>query len=192
MSRWSEEQLADFIARDGCVGAPNLADTRNPPFHLQAEKVFSCGCKDFCHRDISDNGPSGQRCVNCTSRPAEVVISLPMPPSTNNLFFNARPSPSAGWGGRTRTPEYVAWVKEAGTILASQRPPQVLGKVSLLIEVQEPETKRRQDVANREKAVTDLLVTHRVIEGDDQRFVREITMRWAPVDGVRATVRACQ
>ena len=36
MSRWSEEQLADFIARDGCVGAPNLADTRNQPFHLPA------------------------------------------------------------------------------------------------------------------------------------------------------------
>ncbi len=117
--------------------------------------------------------------------PAEVVISLPVPPSLNNMFFNSARA------GRVRTPEYRAWIKEAGTILASQRPPQVLGKVSLLIEVQEPETKRRQDVANREKAITDLLVTHRVIEGDDQRFVREITMRWAPVDGVRATVRAC-
>src|SRR4051812_8325581 len=89
--------------------------------------------------------------------PPDVVIALPICPSTNNLFFNARPA----HGGRARTPEYVAWVKEAGWLLASQRPPQVLGRVSLLIEVAEPETKRRQDIGNREKAVTDLLVTHK-------------------------------
>jgi Holliday junction resolvase RusA-like endonuclease len=117
--------------------------------------------------------------------PDPVVINLIMPPTTNTLFFNAR----GGHAGRIRTPEYNAWIKEAGWQLASQRPPQVLGRVSLLIEVQEPETKRRQDVANREKAVTDLLVSHRIIEGDDQRFVREITLRWAPVNGVLITIR---
>jgi crossover junction endodeoxyribonuclease RusA len=117
--------------------------------------------------------------------PPDVVIALPVPPTTNNMFFNSARA------GRVKTPEYRAWIKEAGYILASQRPPQVLGKVSLLIEVAEPETKRRQDIGNREKAVTDLLVSHRIIEGDDQRFVREITMRWAAVDGVRVTVRPC-
>jgi Holliday junction resolvase RusA-like endonuclease len=81
---------------------------------------------------------------------------------------------------------------DAGYRLNAQRPPRVLGRVSLLIEVQEPETKRRSDIGNREKAVTDLLVSHRIIEGDDQRFVREITLRWALVDGVRVTIRPAE
>ena len=116
--------------------------------------------------------------------PSELVIELPMPPTTNNLF--------AGNGKRRwRSEEYTGWIKEAGYRLNVQRPPRVSGKVTLLLEVEEPKTARRQDVANREKAVVDLLVGHQIIEGDDQRFVREITMRWADVAGVRVTVRPC-
>lgn len=118
------------------------------------------------------------------SMPDEVVIHLPMPPSTNGLFFTLERS-----RGRAKTPAYQDWIREAGTLLALQRPPQVKGKVRLLIEVAEPDTKRRQDVANREKGAVDLLVSHGVIEGDDQRFVREIVMRWAPVEGIRITIR---
>ena len=120
--------------------------------------------------------------------PAELVIDLPMPPTTNNLFATDRSSRR-----RFRTAEYLAWVKEAGYRLNAQLPPvrgfSMAGKVALLIEVAEPKTARRQDVCNREKAVTDLLVSHRVLQGDDQRFVREITMRWADVAGVRVTVK---
>lgn len=119
--------------------------------------------------------------------PAKLIIALPMPPTTNNLFATDRSSRR-----RFRTSDYLAWVKEAGWRLNAQRPPLMAGKVILLIEVEEPKTKHRQDVANREKAVVDLLVSHRVIQGDDQRFVRELTMRWAPVEGVRITVRPCE
>jgi Holliday junction resolvase RusA-like endonuclease len=114
--------------------------------------------------------------------PDEVVINLPLPPTSNNLFANAK-------GTRYRTPEYNAWIKEAGTLLAIQRPLKTLGKVSLTIEVAEPATKRATDLANREKATTDLLVKHQVIEGDDQRYVRELNMRWADIQGVRVTIR---
>lgn len=116
--------------------------------------------------------------------PPDVVIVLPMPPSTNNLFASKAQR-------RFRSAEYDGWINEAGYRLNAQRPARTAGKVTLLIEVEEPKTARRQDVANREKAVVDLLVTHRIIEGDDQRFVREITLRWAPVEGVRVTVKAC-
>jgi crossover junction endodeoxyribonuclease RusA len=119
--------------------------------------------------------------------PVELIIALPMPPTTNNLFATDRSSRR-----RFRTADYLAWVKEAGWRLANQRPPLMAGKVIVLIEVEEPKTKRAQDVANREKAVVDLLVSHRVIEGDCQNFVRELTMRWAPVEGVRVTVRPCE
>jgi Holliday junction resolvase RusA-like endonuclease len=119
--------------------------------------------------------------------PAELVIALPVPPSTNNLFFTVTTGPRRR--GRAKTPEYQDWILQAGYRLNAQHAPPVRGKVALLIEVAEPSTKVRQDIANREKAVTDLLVTHGIIEGDDQRFVREIIMRWAPIEGVRVTVR---
>jgi crossover junction endodeoxyribonuclease RusA len=119
--------------------------------------------------------------------PSELVLHLSLPPSTNNLFATDRSSRR-----RFRTAEYMAWVKEASWRLAAQRPPLMAGRVSLLIEVEEPRTARRTDVGNREKAVVDLLVNQRVIQGDDQRFVRELTMRWAPVEGCRVTVRPCE
>jgi Holliday junction resolvase RusA-like endonuclease len=119
--------------------------------------------------------------------PAQLVLMLPTPPSTNNLFFTIASGPRRR--GRAKTPEYQDWIRQAGYRLNAQHPVPVPGKVILLIEVPEPSTKVRQDIANREKAVTDLLVTHGIIEGDDQRFVREITMRWAPVHETRVTVR---
>lgn len=111
-----------------------------------------------------------------------VTVDLPMPPTTNNLF-------ASDGKRRFRSEKYEAWIKHAGLVLLNARLPQVAGKVTVLIEVEEPKTRRRQDVCNREKATTDLLVSHGIIEGDDQRFVREVTMRWADVDGVRVTVR---
>jgi crossover junction endodeoxyribonuclease RusA len=116
--------------------------------------------------------------------PTEVVISLPMPPSTNVLFYNGKVGK-----GRERTPEYNSWIKEAGWQLASQRPRQLTGRVSILIEVSDAESTDSWDVANREKATVDLLVRHKVIPGDQKRFVREVVMRWADCAGVRVTVR---
>lgn len=37
--RWTEAQLTEFLARDGCVGAPNTADTSAPPFALSGDVV---------------------------------------------------------------------------------------------------------------------------------------------------------
>ena len=119
--------------------------------------------------------------------PSELVVHLPTPPTSNNLFATDLKS-----GRRFRTYEYKSWVQEAGLLLNRQRPPLVAGKVSILLEVEEPKTARRQDVCNREKACIDLLVSRGVIQSDDQRHVREVTMRWAPVDGVRITIRGCE
>jgi crossover junction endodeoxyribonuclease RusA len=116
--------------------------------------------------------------------PTELVLKLPMPPSTNNLFVNKG-------RGRVRSDVYEAWIKEAGYRLNAQRPRPVMGRVSLLIEVSDAESTDTWDVANREKAAVDLLVKHRIISGDSKRFVREITMRWAQVEGARVTVRPC-
>lgn len=110
-----------------------------------------------------------------------VVIVLPMPPSVNNLY--------AGQSRRYKSAGYKAWLLEAGHALNRQRPSKIAGKVSLIYEVQEPSTERRADVANREKATTDLLVDHGIIEGDDQFCVRDIHLKWSSkVDGIHITI----
>ena len=109
------------------------------------------------------------------------VITLPMPPTTNNLF--------AGNGRRRyRTSQYNTWAEAAGWELKRQRPASVAGRVSLLIQVAEPKTKRAQDLDNKTKALLDLLVFHGVIQGDSQNFVRRIILEWADIDGIRITV----
>jgi hypothetical protein len=65
--------------------------------------------------------------------PAELVIELPMPPSSNNMFATDKKS-----GRRFRTAEYSGWLLEAGYRLNAQRPPLMAGKVAILIEVEEP------------------------------------------------------
>lgn len=109
------------------------------------------------------------------------VIDLPLPPSTNGLF--------AGKTRRYRSPAYETWLEAAGWQIRAQRPEPVMGRVHLLIEVAEPKTKRATDLSNRLKATEDILVKYGIIEGDDQRYVRQITLKWnCEIEGVRATI----
>lgn len=111
------------------------------------------------------------------------VITLPFPPSVNNLFVN-------GKNGRFRSQKYDSWIQEAGTEIMRQRPPKVAGPVSLAFEFQEGHDKRKRDISNLVKAPEDLLVKHGIIEADDQFTVRKITMQWSPgVVGTRVTIQ---
>ena len=112
----------------------------------------------------------------------EVVLTLPRPPTTNNLFTGVRK--------RIDSPRYASWKREAGWELLRQRPPRIRGPVAVLIEVSLSESNDTWDLCNREKATMDLLVTQGVIQGDNRPFVREFAMRWNDaVSGVRVTVR---
>lgn len=109
-----------------------------------------------------------------------IILDLPVPPSVNALFFNAKK-------GRVRTSIYNDWRTEAGWILKMQKAQAISGPVSLAYQV---EDKGRADLGNLEKAITDLLVTHGMIEGDGRDVVRKITMEWADVQGCRVTVQS--
>lgn len=109
-----------------------------------------------------------------------IWLTLPFPPSTNNLFVNV------GKRGRVRSSRYDLWLNEAGWELKAQRPPKMLGRVAVTICLC-PVDKRRRDADNGAKACLDLLVKHGVIEGDDSRFVRKVTMQWVDV-GAHCTV----
>lgn len=112
-----------------------------------------------------------------------ILLDLPLPTSTNRLHK---------WTGRRKgkrvrlSDEYEAWRKEAGWLLVTQRPRKIMGPVELEYLV----GKSRGDIGNFEKAATDLLVLHGVIEGDGPKIVRKITIGVdASVDGLRAIIK---
>jgi Holliday junction resolvase RusA-like endonuclease len=101
-----------------------------------------------------------------------IVLHLPFPPSTNNLFIN-------GSKGRFRSQKYADWIAEAGWELQRQRPPKVLGPVDLVFHFQDGRDNRKRDVTNLIKAPEDLLVKHGIIEADDNTIVRSVSAYWA-------------
>jgi Holliday junction resolvase RusA-like endonuclease len=110
------------------------------------------------------------------------VLNLPFPPSLNNMFINSK-------HGRFRSQKYDSWIMEAGNEILRQRPSKVAGPVILSFEFQDGHDKRRRDISNLIKAPEDLLVSHRLIEADDQFTVRKISASWATdVEGVRVTI----
>lgn len=109
-----------------------------------------------------------------------IRLTLPLPPSSNNLFVNARK-------GRKRSDDYKAWRDEAGWLakLATRHPSPagVSGPYALAITV--PHT-MKGDVSNRVKAVEDLLVSLRITP-DDQHAHR-VTVQRGDVPGRQCIV----
>lgn len=88
---------------------------------------------------------------------AGVIISLPMPPSTNNLFATYN-------GRRIITRGYKAWKLAAGASLSRYAPEPLERPYGVHIRLN---MDHRGDVDNRAKPVLDLLVSHKVISGDN-------------------------
>jgi len=112
------------------------------------------------------------------------TFTLPFPVSVNGLF-------ASGKTRRFKSQKYCDWLLEAGWTLAQQKPPKFKGPVEIQYVLQEKNDRIRRDLMNFEKATTDLLVSHGIIEGDDVRIVREITMRWSKeVEGIQVTIKS--
>jgi Holliday junction resolvase RusA-like endonuclease len=97
-------------------------------------------------------------------------ISLPMPPSVNQMYSTVQKR-------RVKSKVYANWAKEAGLVLNTQHPKPLLGRVSVSIALV-AQSNHRQDADNRVKAVLDLLTKHKIIKDDSSEFVREIRVRW--------------
>lgn len=112
-----------------------------------------------------------------------IVFKLPFPPSVNALYRNV---PGRG---RVKTQRYLTWLRAAGNEVLAQAPgqPSIRGAVSIAIAVYRPD-KRRRDLGNLEKAVTDLLVTYAMI--DDDRHVASLLLEWRAGEGSGIEVRA--
>lgn len=101
--------------------------------------------------------------------------TLPFPPSVNNLFLNV------ARGGRVKTAKYRAWEKEAD----AGKPAGIVrlnGEVVAHYVLGRPD-KRRRDVANCEKAVSDTLTRWGVLEDDCQ--ITDIRLRWGRPDEIK-------
>lgn len=112
-----------------------------------------------------------------------MIVKLPFPPSTNNLFINVK-------RGRIRSQKYDEWLKEASWELARRKPPEVTGPVRLAYVFGIPD-RRKRDLDNLIKAPQDLLVKFGIIEGDDNTIVYGFTADWdktGSVQGVQITI----
>jgi len=87
------------------------------------------------------------------------TVDLPLPPSVNQLFVEARMGKSGRKSGRAPSPQYRAWKKRAAARVAEawehQQKPEIGKPYALHIRVN---VNHRSDIANREKALTDILV----------------------------------
>ena len=112
----------------------------------------------------------------------EAVFLLPVPPSTNNLFWNVPGK------GRVCTTKYNDWKREAMLMIMQQRVGRVSGRIKILIEINN--VHQRRDLDNFAKPTQDILADKRinVIDGDSGKYVRELTIRWAPIKDVQVTI----
>lgn len=107
--------------------------------------------------------------VQAEQRKDGITFTVPVPPSTNNLFSNAGKL-------RVRAPAYVAWSIEAGLMLNRQKPGRITGPFAVTVALP---AKLRGDIDNRYKAIGDLMVEHGITE-DDARLHR-LTIERCPI-----------
>ena len=110
------------------------------------------------------------------------VLHLPLPPPLSACFANARGP------GRVKTKRYEAWINEA-IVAAMQQSRPTIGPwgCAIIADYQfgKPDN-RKQDVENRAKAVSDLLVRAGILVDDSQ--IIDLRLRWADVEGVVVTI----
>ena len=88
-----------------------------------------------------------------------IVLTLPMAPSVNRLWRIANKK-------MYRSPEYKAWLDEAGWMVKQQTKSTIDGEYALHIRAQR--SNRRRDLDNLIKATSDLLVGLGIVEDDSQ------------------------
>lgn len=98
-----------------------------------------------------------------------VTLTLPYPPSVNNLYRNAG-------NRRVKTEAYMAWLNAAGWELRRQRPGHVPGRYRLSLVLTPPDGRAR-DADNTFKAVSDLLKTCGVIAEDS--LAKAVSAEWS-------------
>ncbi len=108
-----------------------------------------------------------------------IELQLPYPPSTNNLWVRSR-------FGMRRSDRYMAWLQVATYAAYQQKPKKLKGLYKLSIQAARQD-KRRRDIDNIIKAISDLLQTIGVIKDDCD--CEMVSARWVTTgNGVNVRV----
>lgn len=112
--------------------------------------------------------PEELQAIGIEQSASAVELHLPFPPSANRLWRRS---------GATihKSSKYSKWLRDAGLIAISQRPPGIVGSYKISIQATRPD-KRRRDLDNILKPISDLLMSVGVI-GDDSDC-EMISARW--------------
>ncbi len=109
-----------------------------------------------------------------------IELWLPYPPSANHLWRSGR-------GRVYPAPAYVDWQREAGEYVKDQPFETLKGPYKLFITAARPDSRRKRDLGNIEKAISDLLVKLGVVE--DDQFMDALHARWVTSgDGVAVRI----
>lgn len=99
-------------------------------------------------------------------------LTMPFPPSANAIWRNVN--------GRTlKSKPYRVWLATSLALLRAQRAPSIKGSYSLAIVADRPD-RRKRDLGNLEKAVSDCLVQAGVIE--DDHLAQSILLGWSAAE----------
>jgi len=99
-----------------------------------------------------------------------IRLELPLAPSTNRLWKVGRV------GRMYKSPEYTAWLDEAGWMIKAQTKYQIMGPYVIHITASKPD-KRKRDLDNLLKSTSDLLVKNKIVEDDS--FCQAIAAEWS-------------
>ena len=109
-----------------------------------------------------------------------VTVDLPFPPSANRLWRHA------GIGKAYKSAEYKAWLTEAGYKARQQAKGHVAGCYALRV-IAGPPDRRKRDLDNLLKPISDLIEGLGLIEGD--HLCQRIEAEWSStVSGVRVFI----
>ena len=138
----------------------------------------------------SDRLRQDRLAVMCSPKAAAAVgrmvsVVLPIPPSTNNLYWNVRGK------GRVKTDEYRSWIHVAGPMLQGLLVPPRPVSIRLTVHAGTGWRDGVNDLTNVVKPVEDLLVSNGYLENDDCRYVREVRVAFDPERKSR-TPAACR
>ena len=116
-----------------------------------------------------------------------IVIRLPRPLSVNGLYYNHRS------GGRAASLAHRNWRMTAMQEIGAQRTgwpeKSILGLYRLTLTVGPPAAgRRRGDLGNLEKCVSDVLVKMGVVRDDAD--AEEIVLCWGDVDGCEVKIES--
>lgn len=119
---------------------------------------------------------------------AEITINLPFPVSVNRVWRSGR-------GRVYKSKQYITWIAEANVAWLQQKPHMITKKINGLYKIDiafSPPDKRRRDLGNLEKGISDFCQSIGLVEDDsfciDQRLWF-CSAKEAPL-GARLTIKS--